>query len=385
MICYSQMRGDKEFLYTDTKKKKKVWVATFLKGKIYSCNYNLEYGFYNGYYFKKMDNSTPEEENECLIDQNTTFPWNLSRVCTNRKSWLKSHYKLRYQKCEISIFDNPYKELELRLKHPKNVELLEKFLIQAHLKNDYSYASLLSSVSVLKLNGKATIEFIKYLSENYSYFAFHGAKALLNAFKGGFKDYPSYEYKNDIKRVEKKLGLNEKDAKYFYKLYKKDLGLDNAISIYKDTLKLSKELGKSSIGFPRDLKDYEWKLITLKREMENKDKEEKLKENMAKISVNSGNLTKRGYEINLLNKVKSFSDIAEEFHNCIYSTYFTMCSDGKYAVLLIKKNNEDYACMGFNINGNKGQFDQCYKKNNESLETRELNIFKRNIKLEMRV
>ena len=106
---------------------------------------------------------------------------------------------------------------------------------------------------------------------------------------------------------------------------------------------------------------------------------------MAKISVNSGNLTKRGYEINLLNKVKSFSDIAEEFHNCIYSTYFTMCSDGKYVVLLIKKNNEDYACMGFNIIGNKGQFDQCYKKNNESLETREFNIFKRNIKLEMRV
>lgn len=381
MNCYSKMVGAREFIYTDTKKKKKVWVATFKKGKIFAVNYCLEFGIYNGYFFKKGLEYEPEDEVAFLIDKDNSFPWNITRICLNRKSWLGHYKKLAYQKRELTLAYNPYKEKELREKYSHNVEFLEKYIVSRNL--GYPYMSLFTP-KVLELNGSEAMAFIKYLKDKIDDLTSYGSVEMLRAFKGGYKTFKEYEHSRNIKKLCKLFKFDKEDAEYFIKNYTKTLGFKEAVRIYDDTLKLANKLGKSAIGFPKDLLAYERELIELDKEIKNKKSDEKLINTISKFILKDKKLIEKGYEPLVLKSTNEFSRVADEFQNCIYSTYFSKCVDGKYMILLLKKNNEDYACVGFNKVGKHFIFDQAYKKCNEIIEKSEYNFIKENLKVSVR-
>ena len=388
MTFFSEMVGEEEKLYSYLKSGKKVRAATYRKGEIYEINYNLEFNMYSGYYLmkKSLEGIKPEDEVGYLISEESRLnrKWNLTRVCINRREWLKSHEELKYQPCEILITDNPYQELEIRTKYSKNVEFLEKFILKDKENRESEYSRILQIPTLLVLESAESLKFLKYLKSDEKNLNVYGPYEMYLAFKQGYTDFEKYLYDRDIRKIRRKLRLKENDAKYFYKCYEKSLGLRTAMDIYNDSLKLAKEIGLKEIGFPKDLPAYERKLIRLKEEVKNKKEEEKLIEFTSHLSIKDGELAKNGYSIKLLNSQNSFSETAKKFHNCIYSTYYSDCAEGKYIVLLIKKTNRDYACFGLRKIDENYKFDQCYKKRNVELPKEELAFLKRNIKVEMR-
>lgn len=388
MTFFSEMMGGDEKLYSYTKSGKKVWVATYRKGEIYEINYNLEFNMYSGYYLMKKspEGIKPDDEVGYLISEESkrNRKWNLTRVCINRKEWLKSHEELKYQPCEIVISDDPYKELKIRIKYSKNVEFLEKFILKDKENRESDYSRMLSIPTLLELDSSEALSFLKYLRNDEENLSVYGPYEMYLAFKQGYSDFKKYLYERDIRKIRRKLRLKEKEARYFYKCYEKSLGLKTAIDIYGDSLKLAKEIGLKEIGFPKDLLAYERKLIKLKEEVKSKKEEEKLIEFTSHLDIKDGELGEKGYSIKLLDSQNSFSETAKKFHNCIYSTYYSDCANGKYIVLLIKKTNRDYACFGLRRVEENYKFDQCYKKRNAELPKDELAFLRKNIKVEMR-
>ena len=116
---------------------------------------------------------------------------------------------------------------------------------------------------------------------------------------------------------------------------------------YKDVYTLANELGILKIGFPSDLHAYEQNLIELKQKKDLKSVSNRSIKAVKDIAICLKNKSLNNYKVEVLKTPRKIKEIAIEFHNCIYSTYLSKVIKGNYILGLIKKNNEDYACVGF--------------------------------------
>lgn len=352
---YIDLKTETEILYSKDKK----IVAVFEKGKLRKVSERLCFAPIAGYYLSRSEG----------YSDNLVEPYsddlNIGRVCKNRREYLRQFEELKYHTLEQSIFHNPYKEKEWRIKYNSQIEFLEKRGLRW----------LLDKKSVMELNKKDLISYVKKFGEYYN------VRDCLFAFKKGFNSLEEYEKSRDLKKVEKQLKLSKKDAKYFIKKYCTNSyrSVNDAIEQYKDILEIGKQLNIESIGFPADLGEYEQKLIGL-----NEMKAAKSISNMTIKSIKNVNVllttksTKKIYQIELLKTPRRIKEIAIEFHNCIFTNYLKLVKKGRYILALIKKNNSDYACVGFSDN----RLDQMYRKYNEALPIEEFNRLKRSLRIE---
>lgn len=352
---YIDLKTETEILYSKDKK----IVAVFEKGKLRKVSERLCFAPIAGYYLSRNEGYT----------DNLVEPYsddlNIGRVCKNRREYLRQFEDLKYHTLETSIFHNPYKEKEWRIQYNSQIEFLEK----------RGLWWLLDKKSVMELNKKDLISYVKKFGEYYN------VRDCLFAFKKGFNSLEEYEKSRDLKKVEKQLKLSKKDAKYFIKKYCTNSYrlVNDAIKQYKDILEIGKQLNIESIGFPADLGEYEQKLIELKEikdiKMISNKKIKALKNINIVLTTKS---TKNIYQLELLNTPRRIKEIAIEFHNCIYTNYLKKIKDGDYIIGLIKKDNNDYACVGFK----NDKLDQLYCKFNNHLPELEFNRLKRSLRIE---
>ena len=337
-------------------------VAVYEKGKCKKVIDRLCFAPLHGYYEAK--DTSYYKYSDSFVEPNSE-DINITRCCTNKDEYLKATPELKYHEFRYDIFDNPYKEKEWRIKYNRQIEILEK----------NCYSDLLDKKSVLELNKNDLKGFIKIYNENTS-----NINYALNALKKGFKTINEYLYSIRAKKLKKTFNFNNKEAKFFIKKYVTGFfyaDFNMIFKEYKDVYTLANELGISKIGFPIDLKEYERSLITLKEIKElNKISNRTIKKVKNK-TILLRNTKLKDYQVEVLKTPRKIKEIASEFHNCIYSTYLSKVIKGNYILGLIKKNNENYACVGYK----NGKLDQLYGKFNKALPLDEYKKITRSLKL----
>lgn len=337
-------------------------VAVYEKGKCKKVIDRLCFAPLHGYYeakdtsYYKYSDSLVEAKSEDL---------NITRCCTNKDEYLKATPELKYHTFIYSIFDDPYKEKQWRIKYNRQIEILEK----------NGYSDLLNKKSVLELNKSDLKGFIKIYNENTS-----NINYALNALKKGFKTIDEYLYSIRVKKLKKTFNFNNKEAKFFIKKYLKWFyyaDFNMIFKHYKDVYTLANELGISKIGFPSDLHAYEQHLIELKQKKDLKSVSNRSIKAVKGIAICLKNKSLNNYKVDVLKTPRQIKEVAIEFHNCIYSTYLSKVIKGNYILGLIKKNNEDYACVGFE----NYKLDQLYGKFNKALPQDEYKKITRGLKL----
>ena len=333
-------------------------VALYQKGKCIKVNNALCQTYSRGHYISK------EYDSSFLVEP-IKDNLNITRVCKNRIEYLRQYEELKYHTLDRQIFNDVYKEKEWRIKYNRQIEILEK----------NGYCDLLDKKSVLELNKTDLKGFIKIYDENNS-----NINYVLNALKKGFKTIDEYLYSIRIKKVKKTFNFNNKEAKFFIKKYVKGFyyaDFNMIFKHYKDVYILANELGILKIGFPSDLRAYEQHLIELKQKNDLKSVSNRNIKAVKGIAICLKNKSLSNYKVNVLNTPRKIKEVAIEFHNCIYSTYLSKVIKGNYILGLIKKNNEDYACVGFE----NYKLDQLYGKFNKALPQDEYKKITRGLKL----
>lgn len=346
--------------------KKNRVVAVYEKGKCKKVIDRLSFNCFAGYYLSK-DNYYFKYKDKLVTAVSEDL--NITRVCKNKYEYLRACSELKYHKLSESIFNDPYKEKEWRIKYNSQIELLEKRGIHW----------LLDKKSVLELNENDFKKFIK----DYCYEASNSVKDALLAFKKGFKKVRDYKKSRYIDIVSNELKLEKKDAtyflkRYFYSNYHDDVRvLKTIIKQYKDILNLAQDLGINNVGFPRNLRLYELDLIDLKNRMDLKKLSNRTIKPVKNINILLTNKKMKQYKVEVLKSPRRFKEIADEFHNCIYTNYLKDVEDGVYIIGLIKKDGENYACVGFK----DGKVDQLYLEYNKPLPEEEYKKLKRSLKV----
>ena len=317
----------------------------------------------HGYYEAK--DTSYYKYSDSLVEPNSE-DIKITRCCTNKDEYLKATPELKYHTFIHSIFDDPYKEKQWRIKYNRQIEILEK--------SNFGYWWLLDKKSVLELNKNDLRKYIKLFGLYYD------VKNSMNAFKKGFTDYYEYLHDRDIRQVMSRLHFDKKTAKYFLKKYGVRVFVGNLkefITLYQDTLNLAKELGINEIGFPSDLRAYEQHLIELKQKKDLKSVSNRNIKAVKGIAICVKNRSLSNYKVNVLNTPRKIKEVAIEFHNCIYSNYLEEVVKGDYIIGLITKDNNAYACVGYK----NGKLDQLYGKFNKALPLDEYKKITRSLKL----
>ena len=339
-------------------------VAVYEKGKCKKVIDRLCFAPMHGYYEAK--DTSYYKYSDSLVEPNSE-DINITRCCTNKDEYLKAAPELKYHAFIHSIFDDPYKEKQWRIKYNRQIEILEK-------SNMFGYWWILDKKSVLELNKKDLRKYIKLFG------VYKDVKNSMNAFKKGFTDYDEYLHDKDIRQVMSKLHFDKKTAKYFLKKYGVRVfagNLKEFITLYQDILNLAKELGINEIGFPSDLRAYEQHLIELKQKKDLKSVSNRSIKAVKGIAISLKNKSLKNYKVDVLNTPRKIKETAIEFHNCIYSTYLSKVIKGNYIIGLITKDNNAYACVGYE----NGKLDQLYGKFNKALPQDEYKKITRSLKL----
>ena len=336
-------------------------VAVYEKGKCKKVIDRLCFTPLHGYYEAK--DTSYYKYSDSLVEPNSE-DINITRCCTNKDEYLKATPELKYHTFIHSIFDDPYKEKQWRIKYNRQIEILEKS----------GYWWLLDKKSVLELNKNDLRKYIKLFGP------YSNVKECINAFKKGYVDVSEYIRDMEIRQVMSKLHFDKKTAKYFLKKYGVRVfagNLKEFITLYQDTLNLAKELGINEIGFPSDLRAYEQHLIELKQKKDLKITSNRIIKAVKGIAICLNNKILKNYNVEVLNTPRKIKEIAIDFHNCIYSNYLQEVVKGNYIIGLISKDNNAYACVGYR----NGKLDQLYGKFNKSLPQDEYKKITRSLKL----
>lgn len=361
MECYSRMIGGEEHVYT-IKKKKEIEVAIFNKKGCIAIYPGLYVSYLSGYYLRKgFPYNSPIEYLE-----KPSKDVNIFRVNYDRMKYLNRFVSLKYQRntFDIRIKQNIFEEIEYRKKYNHEIEMLGK----ANLKELIIYPS------VLELKNKYIKPLLNFIRNNPDYLK-NGVAVLLYCVRHNLSSFDGYEELKFKNKLIKTFKFSNEDAKSFIKNY----GIDSRnFDLYKDSLILAKKCGVDSIGFPKNLTGthiyYLSKVNAKAYEEENKILN-KLP-NIYRINFKKKNTC---YDFKILSSNDDFNFIADEFHNCIAKIYKDEVLKHKCLIILVKKENEDFACLEWDLETKK--IGQLYEKYNKALPMEEDKLIRRNFKV----